>query len=381
MKRTILTGVLGATLLLAAGCSTGANSNAAGGTSSPSTSSGGSVIDLDITGTTGPNGEKPTPLDQLTFTDEELAKLKAGNFTAAQVWHTSGPFISAVQGGAKDEFDRLGIKVTTSTNANMNAGTQSNQVQTAMATKPSVMIGLPVDPTSAAAAFKPAVDAGTKLVFLSNVPDGYTYGKEYSSIVTDDLFAMGEQAAQALGKALGGKGKVAILFYDAKYYVTNQRDSAFKTTLEKEFPDIEIVAEKGFTDPNNATSIASALLTQHPDLAGIYTSWAQPANGVLSALRTVNNTKVKIATLDIEDPIMVDMAGGGATVAVVADEAYNLGKGMADAAAYALLGKQAPPFVVAPAFTITEENIAEGYERSLNAEVPGSVQQALDHKG
>ena len=377
MKRTIIAGVLGAALFLAAGCSTGATPDAGGGANTPAAKGGGSVIDLDITGTTGPNGEKPTPIDQLTFTDEEVAKLKAGNFTAAQVWHTSGPFVSAVQSGAKDEFERLGIKVTASTNANMNAGTQSNQVQTAMATKPSVMIGLPVDPTSAAAAFKPAVDAGTKLVFLSNVPNGYTYGTQYSSLVTDDLFAMGEQAAQALGKALGGKGKVAIMFYDAKYYVTNQRDAAFKTTLKKEFPNIEIVAEKGFTDPNNATSIANALLTQNPDLTGIYTSWAQPANGVLSALRTVNNTQVKIVTLDIEDPIMVDMARGGATSAVVADEAYNLGKGMAAAAAYAVLGKKAPEFAVAPALTITRENIPDGYRRSLNADVPASVQQAL----
>ncbi|OZM75470.1 LacI family transcriptional regulator [Pseudonocardia sp. MH-G8] len=311
------------------------------------------------------------------LTDDEVATLRAGGFTAAQIWHTSGPFVAAVQAGAQAEFDRLGVEVVASTNANMNAGTQSNQVQTAMATRPSVMIGLPVDPTSAAAAFQPAVDAGTKLVFLSNVPTGYTYGKEYSSIVTDDLFAMGQQAARALGIALGGQGTVAIVYYDAKYYVTNQRDAAFKATLEQEFPGIRIVAEQGFSDPNNATGIANALLTQNPDLDGIYASWAQPAAGVISALRTVGNTHTRVVTLDVEDPVMVDMAKGGATVAVVADEAYNLGKGMAASAAYALLGKQAPPFAVANALTIAKDTIPAGYRQSLNIDVPASVQQAL----
>jgi ribose transport system substrate-binding protein len=378
-KRIVLIAATGLTLVLAS-CSTGATSsgkNSSSGASKASAPSSSSVIDMNITGTTGPKGEKPTPLSQLTFTGAEVAKLKSGNYSAAQLWHTSSQFVSAVQGGVNAEFARFGIKVVATTNANMDAGTQANQVQTVMVKKPSVIIGLPVDPTSAAAAFQPAVNAGTKLVFLSNVPAGYTYGQQYSSIVTDDLFQMGKDAAEALGKSLDGKGKVAIVFYNTKYYVTNQRDAAFKTTLQKEFPNIKIVAEQGFTDPSNATSIASALLTKHSDLDGIYTSWSQPAEGVLSALRTVNNTHVKVATLDIDDTVMVDMASGGATVAVVADEAYNLGKGMADAAAYALLGKAAPPFAVANALTISKDNIAEGYKRSLNADVPAAVKKVL----
>jgi ribose transport system substrate-binding protein len=282
-----------------------------------------------------------------------------------------------VQNGAEAEFARLGIDVVATANANMDAGTQANQVQTAMTKKPDVILGLPVDPTSSAAAFQPAVDAGTRLVFMSNVPAGYAYGKQYSSIVTDDLYAMGKRAAEALGTAVGGKGEVGILYYDAQYYVTNQRDAAFRTTLMKEFPDIKIVAEQGFSDPNNATGIASAMLTQHPDLAGIYASWAQPAEGVLSALRTVGNTTAKVVTLDLDDPIMVDMATGGSTVAVIADEAWNLGKGMADAAAYSLLGKQAPAFAVAGALTITKDNIVEGYQQSLHSDVPTAVRQVL----
>lgn len=378
-KSRLVVAAAAAVALSLSACSTGAapGGSSAAPSSAPAAPAGSSVIDIDITGTTGPNGEAPTPISDLTLNDADVAKLKAGQYTAAQLWHTSSQFVTAVQDGANAEFGRLGIDVLATTNANMDAGTQANQVQTAMAKKPSVIIGLPVDPTSAAQAFQPAVTAGTKLVFLSNVPTGYTQGKQYTSIVTDDLYQMGKQAAEAMGTALGGKGNVAMMFYNAKYYVTNQRDAAFRTTLTKEFPNIKIVAEQGFTDPNNATSIASALLTKNRDLDGIYTSWSQPAQGVLAALRTVNNTRVKVVTLDIDDTVVVDMASGGATQAIVADEAYNLGKGMADAAAYGLLGKKAPPFAVANALTITKANIADGYRRSLNADVPGTVQKAL----
>jgi ribose transport system substrate-binding protein len=386
MKPTIARGAVAAAALALTltACSTGAGSggSGSGGSSaaasgSASAPSGNSVIDQTLTATVGPNGEKPTPVSDLTLSDADVAKLRAGHFKAAQLWHTNSQFVTAVQNGAAEEFNRLGIQVVATTNANMDAGTQANQVQTAMAKKPNVIIGLPVDPTSAAAAFQPAVDAGTKLVFLSNVPKGYTYGKQYSSIVTDDLFDMGKRAAEALGKALGGKGEVAMVFYNAQYYVTNQRDAAFRTTLMKEFPGIKIVAEQGFSDPNNATSIANALLTQHPNLSGIYTSWSQPAEGVLSALRQVGNTKTKVVTLDLDDPVVVDMATGGATVAVVADKAFDLGKGMADAAAYALIGKTAPPFAVAGALTITKDTIPQGYQESLHSDVPPAVKKVL----
>jgi ribose transport system substrate-binding protein len=336
------------------------------------------VIDKQITETRGPNGESPTPLSALTLTSADVAKLKAGHFTAAELWHTSSAFMSAVQSGADTEFNRLGIRVVARANANMDAGTQANQVQTTMAKKPGVILSLPVDPTSAAQAFQPAVKAGTKLVFLSNVPAGYTYGKQYSSIVTDDLFQMGKRAAEALGKALGGKGSVGVIFYNAQYYVTNERDAAFLDTLKSEFPNIKIVAKQGFSDPSATQQIASAMLTQHPDLDGLYVSYSQPpAEGALSALRTVNNTHTKLVTLDIDDPVMVDLASGGATVAVVADLAWDLGKGMADAAAYALLGKKAPAFAVAGAVTITKDTIPQGYQQSLHKSVPSSVQKAL----
>jgi len=339
---------------------------------------GTSVIDLDIKATAGPNGETPTPTATLTLTDAEVSKVKAGSYKAAMLWHQTSAFVTAVQNGAQAEFDRLGISVVASASANMNAATQANQVQTTMAKKPNVILSLPVDPVSAAQAFQPAVAAGTKLVFLSNVPKGYTYGKEYTSIVTDDLYALGKDAAEALGKSLNGTGTVGVLFYNASYYVTNQRDAAFVGTLKSEFPNIQIVAQQGFSDAATTQQIAGAMLTQHPKLDGIYVSYSQPAaEGVLAALRTIANTHTKLVTLDIDDPIMIDMATGGSTVAVVADQAWNLGKGMADAAAYSLIGKTAPPFAVAAALTITKSTIAQGYQESLHQAVPADVQKVL----
>jgi ribose transport system substrate-binding protein len=71
------------------------------------------------------------------------------------------------------------------------------------------------------------------------------------------------------------------------------------------------------------------------------------------------------------------MAQGGNTFALIADRAYELGQAMAKSAAYGLLGKRAPAFVVAPAMTITRSNLVRGYRESLHRDPPASVMAAL----
>ncbi len=101
-------------------------------------------------------------------------------------------------------------------------------------------------------AFRPAVDPGVQRVFLSTTPEGFVQGEDYVGLVTDDLAAMGIAAADLLGEALGGEGEVGFIFHGAAFYVTNQRDQAFKSWIEINYPDITIVAEEGLADPSAA---------------------------------------------------------------------------------------------------------------------------------
>jgi ribose transport system substrate-binding protein len=328
--------------------------------------------------TRGPNGEKPTPASALTLSQAEIDKVKAGNYTAALVWHQSADFTTAVTAGARDEFAKLGIEVVATTDAGFDAGRQKSDIETVLAKKPSAIISLPADPVVTASAYREAVKAGTKLVLLSNVPKGFVHDRDYVTVVTDDLFQMGKHAADALATAIGGKGKIAYFFHDANYYVTNQRDQAFKKTIEANYPDIEIVAEQGIADPNKAEDQANTLLAKNPDLDGVYATWSSPVgDSILSALRNNGNTKAKLVSLDLDEPLAIDLARGGNVAALVTDRAYQLGQSMAVAAAYGLLGKEAPPFVIVPATTVTKDGLTEGYQASLHRAPPKSVVDAL----
>ena len=327
--------------------------------------------------TVGPQGETATPSSAVTLNEADIAALKDKGYKAALLWHTSSDFTNAVAAGAKDAFAKAGVQVVVETDAGFDAAKQRSDIETALAAKPNVILSLPLDPTTSAEAFRQAVADGSKLVFLSNLPTGYKHGTDYAAIVTDDLYQMGKQAADALAASIGKKGKVGYIFHDATYYVTNQRDQAFKSTIEKDYPDIQIVAEQGISDPARAEEIASAMLLQNPDLAGIYVTWAEPADGVLAALRAAGNKTTKIVTLDLSEPVGLDMVKDGNVTAIVADKANELGRAMADTGLKALLGQETPAFVVAPALTVTKANVKDGWQESLNRDAPQSVLDAV----
>lgn len=328
--------------------------------------------------TRGPNGEEATPTSSLQLTSSEVAMVREGHHTAALVWHESSDFTTAVTLGVRDEFEQLGIEVIAETSANFDAAQQKADVETVGAKQPSVMLTLPVDPVVTASAYMAVARQGTKIVLLSSVPQGMEYGRDYVNVVTDDLYQMGKRAADALAAAVGDNGQIAYFFHDADHFVTNQRDQAFLETITVNYPNIEVVAEHGIADPNKAQDEADAVLLENPDLSGAYVMFSQPpGEGVLAALRANDNTTTRIVSLDLSEPLALDMARGGHTFALIADQAYELGRAMATSAAYGLLGKDAPPFVIAPAMTITRSNLVEGYQQSLHRNPPESVMDAL----
>ncbi|HET7715503.1 MAG TPA: substrate-binding domain-containing protein [Bauldia sp.] len=331
-------------------------------------------VTLAVAGTTtGPNGESATPASAVTLTPEQEAKIRAAGYTAGLAWHTPSDYTAAVDRGAKDEFARLGIEVIAETDAGFDAAKQKNDVETIMAKSPTILLSLPVDPDTAAEVYRPALEAGTIVAFVDNAPKGFVQGKDYVTIVSDDLFQMGEKAADAMAAAIGGKGKVGYLFHDANFYVTNQRDRAFKETIETRYPDIEIVAEMGLADPAKAEDVINAFMLKNPDLDAVYVTWAEPAEFVLAALRNNGNTHTKIVTLDLSEPLALDMVKGGNVAAIVADEAYMIGQTLARAAAASLVGVKLEPFYAVDALAVTKDNVKEGWFQSLHREPPASL--------
>lgn len=327
---------------------------------------------------TGPNGEKATPASEITLTDEEKEKIRSGGYKAAISLHYGGNDWATSQiEGLKATFEELGIELVATTDADFSAEQQVSDIETIMAKNPDVIVSIPTDATATADAFQKAAKDGVKLVFMDNVPAGMTAGEDYVSCVSADNYGNGCVAADLMGEALDGKGQIGMVYYDADFFVTNQRDEGFRKTMADKYPDIEIVTEQGFTDENGCAEQGDAILTQYPMINGIYASWDVPMEGVLSSVKAsgLTSEEVKLTTIDLGNNIAKEIAEGN-VVGLGAQLPYDQGVAEATLAAYSLLGKEAPTYVAVSAKRVEQSNILEAYEDVYHAAAPDWLEKA-----
>lgn len=326
---------------------------------------------------TGPNGESAVLATELTLTDEEIAEIQAGGYTAAISFHYGGnDWSSAQQKGLEDTFAKLGIEITAITDANFSAEKQVSDLETIMAKKPDILVSIPTDATSTANAYQRVADSGTKIVFMDNVPSGFTAGQNYVSCVSADNYGNGLIAADLIGEALGGKGKIGIIYYDVDFFVTNQRLEAFEKEMAEKYPDIEVVSKMGFQDENGCDVVADAMITQNPNIEAMFVHWDIPCEGALSALRAAGRDDILLSTIDLGNNIAKEIAEGN-VLGLGAQLPYDQGVAEATLAAYALLGKETPAYVAVPAKRVEQSNLLQAYQDVYHTEAPDTIKNAM----
>jgi len=329
---------------------------------------------------TGPSGEAPSPASAVTLSDDELAKVKGMHATAAIVLHYGGNDWSRAQvEGLKAEFAALGIDVIAVTDAGFKPETQVADIETVMAKKPSIIVSIPVDPVSEAGAYKKAADAGVKLVFMDNVPKGLVAGKDYVSVVSADNYGNGVAAGLLMAKFLKGKGNIGAVFHAADFFVTKQRYQGFQKAIS-EFPDIKIVEAQGIAGPDfsgDADKVASAMLTAHPNIDGVWAVWDVPAEGVISAARSAGKDNLVITTEDLGENVAINMAQGSYVKGLGAQRPYDQGVTEAKLGAYGLLAKKAPDYVALPSLAVTKDNLMDAWKAVYHTDAPADVKSSM----
>lgn len=326
---------------------------------------------------TGPHGESPASAADVVLTDDEIAQVKGMKATAAIVLHYGGNDWSTAQvAGLQDEFAKLGIEVIAVTDANFQPQKQVSDLETVMAKSPDIIVSIPTDPVATADAYRKAAEAGIKLVFMDNVPNDMTAGKDYVSVVSADNYGNGVASALIAAQKMGGQGKIGLIYHGADFFVTKQRYDGFKKTLTDSFPGIQIVDEQGIGGPDfagDAEKAASAMLTKYPDLTAIWAVWDVPAAGVLAAIRSSGRTDVQVFTQDLGKDVAVELAKNGNIVGLGAQRPFDQGVTEARLAAFALLGKTAPAYVALYALPVTHENVLEAWQAVYHADPPSDL--------
>lgn len=324
-----------------------------------------------------PEGPPAVSSDFFSFSDADVAKLKAGKYTAGLVMHTMAAGWPALQvAGITTTLNKFGIEVIATSDAKFKPGTQISDLEKMIARGPDVIFSIPIDPLSQAAAYKKAAAAGIKLVFMDNVPVDMTPGKDYVTVVASDNEKNAFFAATELANAIGGKGEVGIitLVYDFYYSVAARKVGALKAFAK--FPGIKVVQVGTFDAPEKAYSVATAMMTAYPNMKGAFVAWDTPAQQVVAAAKTLGR-KLIITTNDLAQDSALNVARGE-FLAIGSQQPYDQGVAEANAAAYALLGKKVPPYISVPTLRVKKENLLSALVQVTKEQPPASVIKLCD---
>lgn len=322
----------------------------------------------------GPNGGYPVSSDVIKIDNNDRSKIVNNNLTLAIALHDStSDFSKALLRGIKNTCLILKIDIIAITDCNYDPDQQVIDYENILKQNPDIIITLAVDREKSAKPLRRAVDKGIKLVFLSNIPEDFEHTIDYSAVVTDDLFLMGQFIAEMIIEDLHGNGTVGLFFHDADYFVTNKRDQSVKTVLSISMTNVEIVEEVGIKSPGEAESKVYDFVSRHPEIDAIYIPWDILAEGAVLALKRLGNKDVKVYTIDLGMNNALDMLRNGNIKGIIADYPFVLGETLVKAGALSAIGEYTPPFITVPATKIRRYNVKNKWEEVFKVRAPDQI--------
>lgn len=122
--------------------------------------------------------------------------------------------------------------------------------------------------------------------------------------VGPDSYIEGQSCAEAMGKALNGKGKVAIIIEKFGFTSQEMRRKGFENVIRERFPSIIVVevAESGL-EKEVCYEKAKGFLKKYPDLGGIYVTFAG-SYAARAAAESGKAGRIKIICHDLADETM-----------------------------------------------------------------------------
>ncbi|MDR2052506.1 MAG: ABC transporter substrate-binding protein [Treponema sp.] len=144
---------------------------------------------------------------------------------------------------------------------------QLQMVEDAITQKAQILMIAPMHAEALVPGIEKAHKAGIKVILIDTAANT----QEWDAFLATDNGQAARTAANELGKALNGQGKVAIVNAQAGAGTTMTRENDFKDEIAKKYPGITIVGTQySDGDKTKALNITTDFMTANPDLAGVY---------------------------------------------------------------------------------------------------------------
>jgi ribose transport system substrate-binding protein len=143
---------------------------------------------------------------------------------------------------------------------------QASLMDTLISQGASVIFLQPIDSVALAPSIAKAKRAGIPVITLN-----IDATEAHAAHVEMNHYYGAMDIAKAMGDAMGGKGKVAILNAPPGIIIRDQRTNGFVEGMKQHHPGIEIVADQvADWDRKKAQDVLNTILAANPDLGGAY---------------------------------------------------------------------------------------------------------------
>jgi ribose transport system substrate-binding protein len=266
------------------------------------------------------------------------------------------PFYQDLEAGLAAEASARGYELNVQS-GEFDVARQKDQIENFIVDKVSAIIVCPCDSKSIGTSVQAANRAGIP-VFTADIAVLAEGGSVVSHVASDNV-AGGRLAAQALARALGDKGKVAIIDHPEVESVI-QRVHGFEEEM-KAHPGITIVAKlsgRGMKDA--AFRTAEDILQTHPDLDGVFGINDDSALGALAAVEKAGRLgRVTIVGFDAM-PEARQAIGNGTIYADVVQQPRTIGEETIKAVAAYMAGEKVAPVHLIPCKLFTKADARPG---------------------
>ena len=248
------------------------------------------------------------------------------------------PYFEAMNAGGKEAAAALpDVEWLYQGPVKADAAAQADIVRSYIQQKVDVLIVAPNDPDSMAPLLQQAAAAGIKVATADT--DAPTSVRSLFVNQASEQ-GIGEGLTDALMKAMGGKGKYAIVSCGQTAANLNAWIKVQKAYTASKYPNAQIVdTVYAGEDQNEATKQATNLLNAHPDLTGLVGECTSSAPGVAQAVRDAGLIG-KVFTVGLGTPqSMKPYLADGSSSASILWDVQNLGYLTAWAGEQLALGK------------------------------------------
>jgi ribose transport system substrate-binding protein len=245
---------------------------------------------------------------------------------------TTHDFWQAIRAGAEKAGKERGVQIIWEGPSREDQRQEQQQIVERFTSEGvSAIVLAPTDRQTLVAPVQAALAKGIPVVIIDSGLEespAITGSPKYVGYVATDNKEGGRRAAQRMGELLKDKAKAKVLMlrYQAGSESTEQREAGFIEEI-KSFPNIDLIVpedEAGAT-VNSGQNAAERVLSNYPDLDGIFTPNESSTTGMLQALRGLKRVgQVRLVGFDASE-MLVRALREGELYGLVLQDPFDMG--------------------------------------------------------